>query len=100
MSSFRRLLPYLLRYRLRYLGGAACLLLATVMSVSIPWTVKRAVDTLERDGAAAHVAPFVLLILALRGGVTARPASAPASRSWGRGSGWSTTSAPRCTRDC
>ena len=64
MSSFRRLLPYLLRYRLRYLGGAACLLLATVMSVSIPWTVKRAVDTLERDGAAAHVGPFVLLILA------------------------------------
>ena len=68
MSSFRRLLPYLLRYRLRYLGGAACLLLATVMSVSIPWTVKRAVDALERDGAAAHVAPFVLLILALAAG--------------------------------
>ena len=65
MSSFRRLLPYLLRYRLRYLGGAACLLLATLMSISIPWTVKRAVDTLERDGAAAHLAPFVLLILAL-----------------------------------
>jgi len=65
VSSFRRLLPYLLRYRLRYLGGAACLLLATLMSVSIPWTVKRAVDTLERDGAAAHLAPFVLLILAL-----------------------------------
>ena len=68
MSSFRRLLPYLLRYRLRYLGGAACLLLATLMSVSIPWTVKRAVDTLERDGAAAHVGPFVLLILALAAG--------------------------------
>jgi ATP-binding cassette subfamily B protein len=65
VSSFRRLLPYLLRYRLRYLGGAACLLLATLMSISIPWTVKRAVDTLERDGAAAHLAPFVLLILAL-----------------------------------
>jgi ATP-binding cassette subfamily B protein len=68
VSSFRRLLPYLLRYRLRYLGGAACLLLATLMSVSIPWTVKRAVDTLERDGAAAHVGPFVLLILALAAG--------------------------------
>ncbi len=68
MSSFRRQLPYLLRYRLRYLGGAACLLLATLMSVSIPWTVKRAVDSLERDGAAAHVAPFVLLILALAAG--------------------------------
>ena len=65
MSSFKRLLPFLLRYRVRYLGGAACLLLATVFSVSIPWTVKRAVDALERDGAAAHLGPFVLLILLL-----------------------------------
>ena len=65
VSSFRRLLPFLLRYRLRYVGGAACLLLATIMAVSIPWTVKRAVDALERDGAAAHLGPFVLLILLL-----------------------------------
>jgi len=68
VSSFRRLLPYLLRYRLRYLGGAGCLLLATLLSISIPWTVKRAVDALERDGAAAHLGPFVLLILALAAG--------------------------------
>jgi len=60
VSSFKRLLPFLLRYRVRYLGGAACLLLATVFSVGIPWTVKRAVDALERDGAAAHLGPFVL----------------------------------------
>ena len=65
MSSFKRLLPFLLRYRLRYLGGAACLLVATIMAVSIPWTVKRAVDALELDGAAAHLGPFVLLILLL-----------------------------------
>ena len=68
MSSFKRLLPFLLRYRVRYLGGAACLLLATVFSVSIPWTVKRAVDALERDGATAHLGPFVLLILLLAAG--------------------------------
>ena len=65
MFSFKRLLPFLLRYRLRYLGGAACLLVATIMAVGIPWTVKRAVDALERDGAAAHLGPFVLLILLL-----------------------------------
>ena len=65
VSSFRRLLPYLIRYRLRYLGGAVCLLLATLASISVPWTVKRAVDALERDGAAAHIGPFVLLILGL-----------------------------------
>jgi ATP-binding cassette, subfamily B, multidrug efflux pump len=65
VSSFKRLLPFLLRYRLRYLGGAACLLVSTTMAVGIPWTVKRAVDALERDGAAAHLGPFVLLILLL-----------------------------------
>ena len=65
MSSLRRLLPYLDRYRLRYLGGAACLLLATAFSLSIPWTVKSAVDALERDGVAARIGPYVVLILAL-----------------------------------
>ena len=54
-----------IRYRLRYLGGAACLLLATAFSLSIPWTVKSAVDALERDGAAARIGPYVLLILGL-----------------------------------
>jgi ATP-binding cassette subfamily B protein len=65
VSSLRRLLPYLDRYRLRYLGGAACLLLATAFSLSIPWTVKSAVDALERDGVAARIGPYVLLILGL-----------------------------------
>ena len=65
MSSLRRLLPYLDRYRLRYLGGAACLLLATTFSLSIPWTVKSAVDALERDGVAARIGSYVLLILGL-----------------------------------
>ncbi len=65
MSSLRRLLPYLDRYRLRYLGGAACLVLATTFALSIPWTVKSAVDALDRDGAAAHIGPYVFLILAL-----------------------------------
>ncbi|HEY7652013.1 MAG TPA: ABC transporter ATP-binding protein [Methylomirabilota bacterium] len=65
MSSLRRLLPYLVRYRLRYLGGAACLVLATALSLCIPWTVKSAVDTLERDGAAARLGPYLLLILGL-----------------------------------
>jgi ATP-binding cassette, subfamily B, multidrug efflux pump len=65
VPALKRLLPYLARYRFRYLGGAACLLLATAFSLSIPWTVKRAVDALERQGAAAHLGPYVLLILGL-----------------------------------
>jgi ATP-binding cassette subfamily B multidrug efflux pump len=65
MSSLGRLLPYLARYRRRYLGGAVCLVLATATSVSIPWTVKRAVDAIAREGAAARLGPYVLLILGL-----------------------------------
>jgi ATP-binding cassette subfamily B multidrug efflux pump len=65
VPALKRLLPYLARYRFRYLGGAACLLFATAFSLSIPWTVKRAVDALERQGAAAHLGPYVLLILGL-----------------------------------
>ena len=65
MSALRRLLPYLDRYRARYLGGAACLVVATAMALGIPWTVKSAVDALERDGTAARIGPYVLLILAL-----------------------------------
>ena len=65
MSAFRRLLPYLDRYRARYLGGAVCMLVATAMALGIPWTVKSAVDTLERDGMAARIGPYVLLILGL-----------------------------------
>jgi ATP-binding cassette subfamily B protein len=67
VSSLRRLLPYLARYRVRYLGGATCLLLATALSLSIPWTVKSAVDTLEREGTAARLGPYVILILGLAG---------------------------------
>jgi ATP-binding cassette subfamily B protein len=65
VSPLRRLLPYLDRYRLRYLGGALSVLLATTFSLSIPWTVKTAVDALEREGAAARLGPYVLVIVAL-----------------------------------
>jgi ATP-binding cassette, subfamily B, multidrug efflux pump len=65
VSALRRLLPYLDRYRPRYLGGAACMLVATAMALGIPWTVKSAVDALERDGTAARIGPYVLLILVL-----------------------------------
>jgi ATP-binding cassette subfamily B protein len=41
------------------------MLVATAMALSIPWTVKAAVDTLEREGAAARLGPYVLLILGL-----------------------------------
>ena len=41
------------------------MLVATGLALAIPATVKRAVDALERDAAAAPLVPYVLLIVAL-----------------------------------
>ncbi|HEV8437813.1 MAG TPA: ABC transporter ATP-binding protein [Methylomirabilota bacterium] len=68
MSPSRRLLAYLDRYRLRYAAGFGCLVLAAAFSLSIPWTVKSAVDALGRDGAAAGLGRYVLIIVALAAG--------------------------------
>jgi len=68
MSPLRRLLAYLSRYRRRYAAGIACLVLAAACSLSIPWTVKSAVDALERQGGEAALGPYVLIILLLAAG--------------------------------
>jgi ATP-binding cassette subfamily B protein len=52
-------------YRIRYAAGAAALLTATLLALAIPWTVKHAVDALERDAAAAPLARYVLIIVLL-----------------------------------
>jgi ATP-binding cassette subfamily B protein len=41
-----RLWGYLARYRLRYLGGIACLLAATTLTMAVPWLFKEAVDAI------------------------------------------------------
>jgi ATP-binding cassette subfamily B protein len=53
------------RYRTRYLAGYACLIAGTSLSLAIPWTIKRAIDALERDAPAAPLAGFVAVIVAL-----------------------------------
>jgi ATP-binding cassette, subfamily B, multidrug efflux pump len=71
MSPARRFLRYLRPYRARYLAGLACLVLATGFSLTIPWTVKEAVDALTagagRDTVAAYAG--LILVLALLHGV-------------------------------
>jgi ATP-binding cassette subfamily B multidrug efflux pump len=56
---------YVVRYRLRYAAGVICLLAATLLALAIPWTVKRAIDALQRDAAAAPLGGYVAIILAL-----------------------------------
>ncbi len=71
MSPVRRFLRYLRPYRARYLGGLACLVLATGFSLAIPWTVKEAVDALTAGATQGTLAAFagVILVLALLHGV-------------------------------
>jgi ATP-binding cassette, subfamily B, multidrug efflux pump len=51
------------RYRLRYALGIVCLATATGLSLVIPWAVKRAIDTLQAEDAAAPVGTYVALIV-------------------------------------
>jgi ATP-binding cassette subfamily B protein len=71
MSPARRFLRYLRPYRVRYLGGLACLVLATGFSLAIPWTVKEAVDALTAGAAHGTLAVFagIIVVLALLHGL-------------------------------
>lgn len=65
VSPARRLLRYLIRYRLRYGAGAVCLAFATLFSLGIPWMVKGAVDVLASGRGTERLWWYVLAILAL-----------------------------------
>src|SRR5262249_28288616 len=64
-SPARAVVRYASRYRYRYLAGYLCLGAGTGLSLAIPWTVKRAIDSLERDAAAAPIGALVTLIIGL-----------------------------------
>jgi ATP-binding cassette subfamily B protein len=64
-SPLRALLGYAAPYRVAYATGVTCLLVATGVSLAIPRTVQRAIEALQRDGAAASIGPHVMLILGL-----------------------------------
>ena len=71
MSPASRVVRYMLAYRRRYVGGIACLVVATGFALGIPWTVKRAVDAIAAGVDQAGLARFAGLIvfLALAHGV-------------------------------
>lgn len=60
-----RLLGYLRRYRLRYLGGAACLLATASLAMAVPYLLKRAVDAIAAGGPPSSVGATALLIVAI-----------------------------------
>src|SRR5262249_28669340 len=56
------------RHGVRSVLGALFLTAATGFSLAIPWAVKHAIDTLDREGAAATLGRYVVMILVLAAG--------------------------------
>jgi ATP-binding cassette subfamily B protein len=65
MRHLRRLLPYLARHRARLLGGTACLLVTTALSVASPWVLRHAVDDLVVAVTRAKLALYASLTVGL-----------------------------------
>ena len=66
-----RLWGYLRRHRLRYLGGIACLVAATTLSMTIPWLYKQAVDGIAAGAGPRQLARYLglVVVIAVVGGV-------------------------------
>lgn len=75
MSHSERLWTYFTRYRSRYGVGVACLVVATLLSLGIPWTIKNAIDALGREGGHSLVWYVGLILLLAAGNGAARMAS-------------------------
>ena len=58
-----RLWSYLLRYRIRYLGGIACLFTSTSLDMSVPWLFGRAVHVIEIDAGTRALVTYVGIIV-------------------------------------
>src|SRR5881397_2698402 len=66
-----RLWRYVMRYRLRYLGGVACLLGATSLQMAVPWLLKQCIDAVAGDAAPRALLGYLglIVVIALAQGV-------------------------------
>src|SRR5213082_972763 len=66
-----RLWRYVMRYRVRYLGGVACLLGATSLQMAVPWLLKQCIDAVARDAAQRALLGYLglIVVIALAQGV-------------------------------
>src|SRR5215470_16452579 len=65
MSSFRRLLPYLLRHRRAMILGLLATLAATAIQLAGPWILKFAIDDLTRSVTSGKLLLYASLTLAV-----------------------------------
>ena len=71
MSAFRRLLPFVFRYKQRFIIGLGCVVVTTAIQLLSPWVLKNAVDDLNRGVTRPKLALYatLLLVIAIIGGV-------------------------------
>jgi ATP-binding cassette subfamily B protein len=60
---FRRLLPYVLRYRRQFLLGLVCVVFSSTFQLLSPWVLKFAVDDLTRAVTRQKLITYALLLL-------------------------------------
>src|SRR5687767_9246665 len=69
--AFRRLLPFVLRYRRAFVLGLTCVVITAAIQLLAPWVLKYAIDDLNRGVTRAKLAQYAaaLLGIAVIGGV-------------------------------
>ena len=65
MPAFRRLLPYVLRYRRAFLLGLVCVVCTRAVALAAPLVLGYAIDDLSRNVTRAKLAEYAALLLAI-----------------------------------
>ena len=63
--SFRRLLPFVFRYRRSFLFGLACVVITTAIQLLSPWVLKYAIDDLNAGVTRSKLALYAGILLGL-----------------------------------
>jgi len=63
--AFRRLLPFLLRYRRQFLLGLACVVVTTSIQLLSPWVLKHAIDDLNAGVTRQKLGGYAALLLGI-----------------------------------
>src|SRR3972149_8092650 len=61
--AFRRLLPFVLRYRRQYITGLACVVMTSAIQLLSPWILKYAIDDIPRGITRQKLALYAGLLL-------------------------------------
>ena len=64
-SAFRRLLPYVHKYRRQFLLGLGCVVITTAIQLLAPWVLKHAIDDLTAGVTRAKLGFYAALLLGI-----------------------------------